>query len=81
VTVPRILLLRRQKEAEESVGPVMEHEIEKGIELRGGHVRLNRVFSQMGLGYGEYKVSPKLRRMTPKEDRARSKTSAETPSV
>jgi hypothetical protein len=38
-----------KKGAVELVGSVTEQEIEKGVELRGGFVCLNSVFSQMGL--------------------------------
>jgi hypothetical protein len=44
-----IFMAEIEKEAEDLVGPVTEHEVHKSIELRGGEVYLHRVFSQMGL--------------------------------
>jgi hypothetical protein len=49
------------------VAPVIEHEVEKGIELREGEVRLNCVFSQMGLAYKAHKACPKRKKRTPTE--------------
>lgn len=50
-----------EREAKELVDPVIELEIERTAELRHGHVRANRVFSQMGLAYEEHMVRPKTR--------------------
>lgn len=46
--------METEKEAKDLVGPVTKQEIEKGVELRRGHVHLNRVFSQIGLVYEEH---------------------------
>jgi hypothetical protein len=62
-------------------GPVSDHELEKGIEPRGGEVHLNRVFIQMGLVYEEHKVRPKRRMRTPAGVPTQSYTSMETPSA
>jgi hypothetical protein len=56
-----IFMAEVEKEAKDLVGPVSEHEVEKGIELRGGKVSLNCVLSQMGLVYEEHKVHLKRR--------------------
>jgi hypothetical protein len=48
-----------EKEAEELVGLVTEHEVGRSVELLGGNMRLNRVFSQMGLNYDEF-LSPTI---------------------
>jgi hypothetical protein len=45
------------------VGPVIDHEVEKGVELHGGEVRLNRVFSHIGFAYEEHKVCQNRRKM------------------
>jgi hypothetical protein len=48
-------------EAKELFGPVTEQEIEKAVEIRGDHVRVNHVFNQMGLAYEEHTTHPKRR--------------------
>ena len=52
-----------KKEAVDLVGLVTYHEVEKGVELHGGEVHLNRVFSHMGLAYEEHKVCQNRRKM------------------
>lgn len=49
-------VVETEKEAEDIVGPVTKHEIEKGVELHGGHVHLNCVFCQIGLVYEEHEA-------------------------
>lgn len=56
-----IFMVEVEKEAKDLVGPVLEHEVEKGIELRGSKASLNCVLSQMGLVYEEHKVHLKRR--------------------
>lgn len=46
-----------EKEAEELVGLVTEHEVGRSVEFLGGNMCLNRVFSQMGLNYDDF-LSP-----------------------
>jgi hypothetical protein len=57
-----IFVAETEKEAEYLVGPVIEHEVDKGIEPRGYDVHLNRVFRQIGLHTNDTKVRPKRRR-------------------
>lgn len=54
-----IFVVEIEKEAKGLVGLVMKHEVEKGIELCEGEVRLNCVFCQMGLLYDVHKARPK----------------------
>jgi hypothetical protein len=74
-------VVETKKEAEDLVGLVTEHEVEKGIELREGEVRLNRVFSQMGLAYEAHKARPKRKKEDTNGVPAQSQTSTETPSA
>lgn len=58
-----------------------EVEIKKGAALRGGHVCLNHIFSQMGLKYEEHKARLMRAKKTPTGAPTQSHTSPETPST
>lgn len=57
-------VVETEKEAKDLVGPVIDQEVEKGVELLGGHTCLNHVFSQMGLAYEEHKACLRRGRRT-----------------
>jgi hypothetical protein len=76
-----LFVVETEMEVEDLVGPVVEAELEKGAALRGGFVRLNRVFSLMGLEYAEHKAKPKMGRETMAGVFAQSQTSTETQSA